>query len=200
MSRAAPAVEFPATVPRVMDTTYALLHRNLITSGKLKKIGASAFTVLSVIKQLADFNSGKCDISHRSLSDKSGLSRSTISSSLTLLESEGLIRKFRQGFSFKGQPKKYGDIRGVSNIYIAVEQFELTIGGALICTVSIDYVPTLIQQHAQLIAGVLKNDDADAAKNALEKINKSGASISIRPAPGFVWNDGRMQGQIISSE
>ena len=200
MSRAAPTVEFPAAVPRVMDTTYALLHRNLITSGRLKKIGASAFTVLSVIKQLADFNTGKCDISHRSLSDKSGLSRSTISSSLTLLEGEGLIRKFRQGFSFKGKLPSYGDIRGVSNIYIAVEQFELTIGGALICTVSIDYVPTLIQQHAQLIAGVLKNDDVDATKNALEKINKSGASISIKPAPGFVWNDGKMEGEMVAAD
>lgn len=147
-----------------IDTTYLTHQRDMFESGLVAQIGANSFAVWSAIKAHADFNAGISWPSMRRIQEWTGLASATVQRSVESLEAACLLRVKREGRK---------------NIYIARERLVIRLGGLVVCTIVIDYVPADIHKKLRAINESLKigepNPDAFAG-------------VDIIPGDGFSWN------------
>jgi len=161
-----------------IDTTYQTLQKDLFTSGLAAEIGVYAFAVLSAIKAHADFQTGDCWPGIRKIASLIGCSKSVVEAAILKLESEHLLRV---------------DRRRKVNHYVARERLDVRVGGRVICTVVVDYVPASMRERlAQLrraAAGDLEGEDV-------------WARVEVLPGPGMAFDEqrGAFSGRLLADE
>lgn len=150
-----------------IDSTFTTSQRDLFLSGVVAEIGTNAFAVWHAIKFYADFSTGKAFPGMRKLGADVGMSAATVKRAVDVLETNKMLRVVENHSKRKGQT------------YIARERLSIRLGGILICTIVVDYIPSKIKDK-------LKN-----IKEALKVGESSGdlyAQVEIIPAPGFAFD------------
>ena len=150
----------------LMDTSYQTMQRDLFESGIIAQIGGNAFTVWNAIKAHADDATGVCWPGVRRLAEMTGNSTGSVHRYLDVLEKAKLLRVTRAG-------------NGKSNVYVARERMDVRIGGRVLCTVVIDFVPATIKDTVQAL---------DKAINGNKTDPKLFAQCEIIPGEGFTWD------------
>jgi len=129
-----------------LDTTYYTHQRGVFSSGLAAQLKGDAFLVWSAIKSFADFETGECWPSIRTIMRDTGLSTDTVQKAIDRLEEMHLLR-IRRGVA----PKP--------NVYIPRERMDIRIGSKVLCTIVIDYVPLGMREKlAKLKASALLGD------------------------------------------
>lgn len=153
-----------STEPHVkgdIDTTYHTQQRDMFTSGLASEIGVNAFAVWHAIKSHADFQTGIAWPGIRRLMLLTGLSTDPVQAAIKKLVEHHLLRVSK---------------RGQKNIYVARERMNVRVGGMVICTVVVDFVPATMRERLARI------------KNATTG-NSGGsdvwAEVELIPGPGL---------------
>ena len=151
-----------------IDTSFATAQRDLFTSGMAANIGMNAFGVWIGIKSHADFNDGESWPGVRKLSELTGLGTGTVSRSIRTLIDAKLLRVMATG---KGHR---------SSRYMARERLVVRLGDRVLCTIVVDYIPTILRDKLDRIKKSLNSGkhDPDAF-----------AEVDIIPGPGFAWDE-----------
>lgn len=152
--------------PSLMDTSYQTMQRDLFESGIIAQIGGNAFTVWNAIKSHADDATGVCWPGVRRLAEMTGNSVGSIHRYLEILERAKLLRVTRAD-------------KGKSNAYVARERMDVRLGGRVLCTVVIDFVPDTIRTTVQAL---------DKAINGGKTDPELFAQCEIIPGEGFTWD------------
>ena len=147
---------------RTLDSTYLTVQRDLFESGLVAQIGPNSFSVWNAIKCHADFNTGLCFPGMRSIGKKVGLSPASVQRAITCLIDHHLLRIV----------SPHGKKRGQT--YIARERLDVKVGGMVVCTVVMDYIPTKISSTLDK----LKKDFAEGRSDAF-------SLVEIIPGKGF---------------
>lgn len=155
-----------------LDTTYYTHQRGVFSSGLAAQLKGDAFLVWSAIKSFADFETGECWPSIRTIMHDTGLSTDTVQKAIDRLEEMYLLR-VRRGTA----PKP--------NVYIPRERMDIRIGNKVLCTIVIDYVPLgmrekLARLKASAMAGDFGTQDVWADVDLIP-----GPDMSFDPATGF---------------
>lgn len=151
-----------------IDTSFTTNQRDLFTSGMAAQIGMNAFGVWLAIKSHADFNDGEAWPGVRRLSEMTGLGTGTVSRTIQTLIDARLLRIVTTG---KGKK---------TSRYIARERLDIRVGGRVLCTIVVDYVPAILREKLDRIKSALKDGKPDA---------QAFAEVDIIPGAGFVWNE-----------
>lgn len=145
-----------------IDTTFVTMQRDMFTSGLAAEIGVAAFAVWHGIKFHSDFNNGESYPGIRRIAEITGTAPSTVQIAIKVLVEKNLLRV-----------KK----KGQKNIYVPRERMDVRVGGRVIATVVIDYVPIEMRQRlAQL---------KDATSSEIDGADVW-AQVDLLPGPGMV--------------
>lgn len=164
-----------------IDTSFTTNQRDLFTSGMAAQIGMNAFGVWLAIKSHADFNDGEAWPGIRRLAEMTGLGKSTVDRSIQTLIDAKLLRVLATGKGHK------------TSRYIARERLDVKLGGRVLCTIVVDYVPAILREKLDRIKSALVAGKPDP---------QAFAEVDIIPGSGFVWNDqeGMLKASIPASE
>ena len=164
-----------------IDTSFTTNQRDLFTSGMAAQIGMNAFGVWLAIKSHADFNDGEAWPGIRRLAEMTGLGKSTVDRTIQTLIDAKLLRVLATGKGHK------------TSRYIARERLDVKLGGRVLCTIVVDYVPAILREKLDRIKSALVAGKPDP---------QAFAEVDIIPGSGFVWNDkeGMLKASIPASE
>lgn len=164
-----------------IDSSFTTEQRDLFASGLVAEIGVNAYAVWSAIKYFADYNTGHAWPGMRRLGEKLGLSPMTVKRAIDQLETSKMVRIVAASNKRRGQT------------YIARERMSIRIGGRVLCTIVIDYVPGSLRGKINRLEQAIKTGENDP---------EAFAEVEIIPGDGFVWNPATMslQGQIKAAE
>lgn len=151
-----------------IDTSFTTNQRDLFTSGMAAQIGMNAFGVWLAIKSHADFNDGEAWPGIRKLAEMTGLGKSTVDRTIQTLIDAKLLRVLATGKGHK------------TTRYIARERLDVRLGGRVLCTIVVDYVPAILREKLDRIKSALKEGKPDP---------QAFAEVDIIPGAGFVWNE-----------
>lgn len=149
----------------MIDTSFNTMQQDLFESGIAAAIGGNAFMLWNAIKTHADNETGVCWPGIRRLAEMTGNSVGAIHKYVEVLESKKLLRVTR------------GD-KGKGNAYVARERMDVRLGGRVLCTIVIDYVPDKLAGKIQEIQRAV-NGKTDP---------KAFADCEIIPGEGFAWD------------
>jgi hypothetical protein len=152
-----------------IDTSFQTLQRDLFSSGLAAQIGMNAFGVWLAIKSHADYASGRAWPGMRRLGELTGLSLGSISNSVHVLVDARLLRVVSQA---KGRGRR-------GNTYVARERLDVRLGGRVLCTIVLDYVPATLRDQVRKI---------DQALRVGEGVEEVFAECEVLPGPGFAWD------------
>lgn len=154
----------PSAITPYLDTSYLSMQRDLFSSGTAAEIGASAFMLWSAIKHHADYETGVCWPSVRTLMKLTGLASHTVQDAINRLQAAHMLRV---------------DKSGRTNRYIARDRMDLRMGDLLICTVVVDYCPGKLKDVLPRVKAALEGHiDGTESAEAL-------ALVELIPGPGF---------------
>lgn len=164
-----------------IDTSFTTNQRDLFTSGMAAQIGMNAFGVWLAIKSHADFNDGEAWPGIRRLAEMTGLGKSTVDRTIQTLIDAKLLRVLATGKGHK------------TSRYIARERLDVKLGGRVLCTIVVDYVPAILREKLDRIKSALVAGKPDP---------QAFAEVDIIPGSGFVWNEkeGMLKASIPASE
>jgi hypothetical protein len=164
-----------------IDTSFTTNQRDLFTSGMAAQIGMNAFGVWLAIKAHADFNDGEAWPGIRKLAEMTGLGKSTVDRTIQTLIDAKLLRILETGKGHK------------TTRYIARERLDVRVGGRVLCTIVVDYVPAILREKLDRIKTALKDGKPDP---------QAFAEVDIIPGAGFTWNEqeGMLKASIPASE
>lgn len=164
-----------------IDTSFTTNQRDLFTSGMAAQIGMNAFGVWLAIKSHADFNDGEAWPGVRKLAELTGLGKSTVDRTIQTLIDAKLLRVLATGKGHK------------TSRYIARERLDVKLGGRVLCTIVVDYVPAVLREKLDRIKTALKDGKPDP---------QAFAEVDIIPGPGFSWNpaEGMLKAAIPASD
>lgn len=164
-----------------IDTSFATAQRDLFTSGMAATIGMNAFGVWLAIKSHADYDDGESWPGVRRLAEMTGLGTGTVSRAIQTLIDAKLLRVLAPGKGHK------------SSRYMARERLDVRLGDRVLCTILVDYVPTILRDKLDKIKASLKSGKHDPV---------AFAEVDILPGPGFTWdeNAGMLKASIPASE
>lgn len=145
-----------------IDTTYYTQQRDMFASGLAAEIGVSAFAVWHAIKSHADWQTGQAWPGIRRLMALTGLSNDTVQSAIKKLVAAHLLRVTKRGQR--------------TSMYVARERMDLRIGGRVICTVVVDFVPATMRERLAKLKG--------AAAGEIEAADVW-AEVELIPGPGL---------------
>ena len=151
-----------------VDSSFTTEQRDLFASGLVAEIGVNAYAVWQAIKFYADFATGEAFPGMRMMGQKLGLSQPTVQRAIKALEAAKMVR------ITKGHTKRRGQT------YIARERMRITLGGQVLCTIVIDYVPNRLRQQINRIEQALITGEKDP---------EAFAEVEIIPGPGFSWDE-----------
>lgn len=151
-----------------IDSSFTTEQRDLFASGMVAEIGVNAYAVWSAIKYYADYNTGHAWPGMRTLGEKLGISKDTVSRAVESLERAKLVRVV------KGHSKRRGQT------YIARERMTVRLGSVVLCTIIFDYVPNSLRGKIKRIEESLKTGENDA---------EAFSEVEIIPGEGFLWDD-----------
>lgn len=160
-----------------IDSSFTTEQRDLFSSGMVAEIGVNAYAVWQAIKFYADFKTGEAFPGMRTLGQKLGLSKDTVQRAIKTLEAAKLVRVTKTHTKRRGQT------------YVARERLRVALGGRVLCTIVVDYVPNTLRQRLQRIEQALATGEAD---------QEAFAEVEIIPGPGFAWDEkaGVLRGQV----
>lgn len=150
-----------------IDSSFTTEQRDLFASGMVAEIGVNAYAVWHAVKYYADFATGEAFPGMRTLGKKLGLSKSTVDRAIDRLQEAHLVR------ITQGHTKRRGQT------YVARERIAVRIGGRILCTVVIDYVPNALRQRINRIEQALVSGEHDP---------EAFAQVEIIPGDGFTWD------------
>ena len=148
-----------------VDTSFQTMQRDLFNSGMAAHIGMNAFGVWLAIKNHADYNTGECWPGMRRLAELTGLALGSVQKSVKTLVEAKLLRVEPQ--------KRKG------NTYVARERMDIKLGGRVLCTIVLDYVPRGLKQRLEEIERNIKTGDNNP---------DLWADVEIIPGQGFQWD------------
>jgi DNA-binding transcriptional MocR family regulator len=132
------------------ETTWFHIFRDMIESGDVAKMGASAFTVYAVIKAHTNFSTGRAFPAIETIVEKSGISKRQIVRDLQTLEEHGYISKTKHGRS---------------NVYQLREKIAVKDDhGRPVAAASWDYLPSGVTGAMADLKNVLMSGDFAGAK------------------------------------
>lgn len=145
-----------------IDTTFVTMQRDMFTSGLAAEIGVSAFAVWHGIKFHSDFNNGEAYPGIRRIAEITGTAPSTVQIAIKVLLEKNLLRV-----------KK----KGQKNIYVPRERMDVRVGGRVIATVVVDYVPVEMRERLASLKSATSTeiDNSDVW-----------AQVDLLPGPGMV--------------
>jgi len=145
-----------------IDTTFVTMQRDMFTSGLAAEIGVTAFAVWHGIKFHSDFNNGEAYPGIRRIAEITGTAPSTVQIAIKVLLAKNLLRVRKKG------PK---------NIYVPRERMDVRVGGRVIATVVVDYVPVEMRERLASLKSATSSeiDNADVW-----------AQVDLLPGPGMV--------------
>lgn len=144
-----------------IDTTYHTQQRDMFASGLAGEIGVNAFAVWHAIKSHADFQTGVAWPGIRRLMLLTGLSTDPVQAAIKKLVASHLLRVTK---------------RGQKNIYVARERMDVRVGGRVICTIAIDFVPATMRERLAKLKG--------SAAGEIEGTDVW-AEVELIPGPGL---------------
>ena len=150
-----------------IDSSFTTEQRDLFASGMVAEIGVNAYAVWSAIKFYADYNTGHAWPGMRTLGEKLGVSKDTVSRAIESLERAKLVRVVKPHTKRKGQT------------YIARERMCVRLGSRVLCTIVFDYVPNSLRGRIKRIEEALRTGEDDP---------EVFAEVEIIPGDGFVWD------------
>lgn len=151
-----------------IDTSFTTNQRDLFTSGMAAQIGMNAFGVWLAIKSHADFNDGEAWPGVRRLAEMTGLGTGTVSRTIQTLIDAKLLRVLAPGKGHK------------TSRYLARERLDVKLGGRVLCTIVVDYVPAVLREKLDRIKSALQDGKPDP---------QAFAEVDIIPGKGFSWNE-----------
>ena len=145
-----------------IDTTYYTQQRDIFTSGLAAEIGIAAFAVWHAIKWHADFNTGESYPGIRRIAEITGTAPSTVQIAIKVLVDKHLLRIRKAGRK---------------NVYVARERIDVRVGGRVITTIVVDFIPDQMRERLAKLkaAGAGDIDAADVW-----------AQVDLLPGPGMV--------------
>ena len=145
-----------------IDTTFVTMQRDMFTSGLAAEIGIAAFAVWHGIKFHSDFNNGQAYPGIRRIAEITGTAPSTVQIAIKVLIEKNLLRVTK---------------RGQKNIYVPRERMDVRVGGRVIATVVVDYVPVEMRERLASLKSATGSeiDNADVW-----------AQVDLLPGPGMV--------------
>jgi len=145
-----------------IDTTFVTMQRDMFTSGLAAEIGVSAFAVWHGIKFHSDFNNGEAYPGIRRIAEITGTAPMTVQTAIKVLLEKNLLRV-----------KK----KGQKNIYVPRERMDVRVGGRVIATVVVDYVPVEMRERLASLKSATSSDIDNA---------DVWAQVDLLPGPGMV--------------
>lgn len=147
-----------------INTTFGTYQADLFESGLVAQIGVSAFAVWAAIKAHSDYQTGIAWPSIRRLMLLTGLASATVQKCLDTLEASHLLRS---------------ETKNKRRYYVARERLDVSIGSRVLCTIVVDYVPSVMRDKLKRVKDALSTGgDPDAF-----------AQVDIIPGTGFVWDE-----------
>ena len=147
-----------------INTTFGTYQADLFESGLVAHIGVSAFAVWAAIKAQSDYQTGSAWPSIRRLMLLTGLASATVQKCLDTLEASHLLRS---------------ETKNKRRYYVARERLDVSIGSRVLCTIVVDYVPSVMRDKLKRVKDALSTGgDPDAF-----------AQVDIIPGTGFVWDE-----------
>ena len=145
-----------------IDTTFVTMQRDMFTSGLAAEIGIAAFAVWHGIKFHSDFNNGQAYPGIRRIAEITGTAPSTVQIAIKVLIEKNLLRVTK---------------RGQKNIYVPRERMDVRVGGRVIATVVVDYVPVEMRERLASLKSATSTeiDNSDVW-----------AQVDLLPGPGMV--------------
>lgn len=150
-----------------INTSFATYQSDLFESGLVARIGANAFAIWAAIKAHSDYNTGESWPSVRRLMDLTGVASATVQKALRTLEENRLLRS---------------EMRGRRRVYVARERLDVGLGGRVLCTIVIDYVPAKFRGTMSRVKASIQTGEADP---------EAFAAVEIIPGEGFRWDERR---------
>jgi hypothetical protein len=144
-----------------IDTTYHTQQRDMFASGLAAEIGVHAFATWHAIKSHADFQTGQAWPGIRRLVELTGCADKTVQAAIKTLVNSHLLRVTK---------------RGQRNVYVARERMDVRVGDRVICTVVIDFVPSLMRERLAKLKAAGKGDI---------KAQDVWAQVDLIPGPGM---------------
>ncbi len=151
-----------------IDSSFTTEQRDLFASGLVAEIGVNAYAVWQAIKFYADFTTGEAFPGMRTVGAKLGLSPATVHRAIKVLEGAKMLRVTKAGNKRRGQT------------YIARERMRIMLGGQILCTIVVDYVPNRLRQQINRIEQALISGETDP---------EVFAEAEIIPGNGFEWDE-----------
>ena len=147
-----------------INTTFGTYQADLFESGLVAQIGVSAFAVWAAIKAHSDYQTGIAWPSIRRLMLLTGLASATVQKCLDTLEASHLLRS---------------EVKNKRRYYVARERLDVSIGSRVLCTIVVDYVPSVMRDKLKRVKDALSTGkDPDAF-----------AQVDIIPGNGFTWDE-----------
>lgn len=147
-----------------INTTFGTYQADLFESGLVAQIGVSAFAVWAAIKAHSDYQTGIAWPSIRRLMILTGLASATVQKCLDTLEASHLLRS---------------EVKNKRRYYVARERLDVSIGSRVLCTIVVDYVPSVMRDKLKRVKDALSTGkDPDAF-----------AQVDIIPGNGFTWDE-----------
>lgn len=137
-------LNYPQGARGDIDTTYHTQQRDMFASGLASDIGVYAYSVWNAIKSHSDFNTGDSWPGIRRLCALTGISDQKVQESIKTLQTWYLLRVVKKP--------------GKSNHYIARERMDVRVGGRVICTVVVDYIPSQMRERLERLKGAAKGE------------------------------------------
>lgn len=147
-----------------INTTFGTYQADLFESGLVAQIGPNSFATWAAIKAHSDYQTGIAWPSIRRLMLLTGLASATVQKCLDTLEAAHLLRS---------------EVKNKRRYYVARERLDISIGSRVLCTIVVDYVPSLMRDKLKRVKDALSTGkDPDAF-----------AQVDIIPGSGFVWDE-----------
>lgn len=150
-----------------INTSFATYQADLFESGLVAKIGANAFAIWAAIKAHSDYQTGESWPSVRRLMELTGVASATVQKALRTLEDNQLLRS---------------EMRGRRRIYIARERLDVALGGRVLCTIVLDYVPAKFRERLARVKESIRTGEPDA---------EAFSQVELIPGEGFAWDASR---------
>lgn len=145
-------------------TQWCHIFKSMFDHGHVAKMGPYAFTVYSVIKSHANYNSGIANPSIEVIAQKSGISCSQVKRELDVLVAGGYLNR---------------DKRGRSNRYTLIEKIEISNeGGRAVALASWTYVPSQTSKATSGLKHTIETGELTSSK--IVSINRPDAQ---KPEP-----------------
>ena len=145
-----------------IDTTFVTMQRDMFTSGLAAEIGVTAFAVWHGIKFHSDFNNGESYPGIRRIAEITGTAPSTVQIAIKVLIEKNLLRVRK---------------KGQKNVYVPRERMDVRVGGRVIATVVVDYVPVEMRERLAKLK--------DATSSEIDSADVW-AQVDLLPGPGMV--------------